>query len=80
MARGNDPGKDFDDQYYGSKRAAEYKRSRGQGVWAQDKYQERLKSRADEGQAHHGKDTCLVALAALGGLAWALGEAVGKAI
>ena len=38
MARGNDPGKDFDDQWNDSFREAQKKAQRGEGPWAEDKY------------------------------------------
>lgn len=69
MARGNDPGKDFDDQWYGSKRAGEYKRSRGEGAWADDVYLKRQNQRLSGPPAHHArkKSSCGKTTAFLGG-------------
>lgn len=72
MARGGDPGKDFDDQWYGSKRRAEYKRDRGEGIWASDKKIERA---GQPRPSHHGGSSCAVILISfLGGFAWAFSE------
>ncbi len=38
MARGNDPGRDFDNQYNDSRRKGQERAARGEGPWAQDKY------------------------------------------
>lgn len=80
MARGNDPGKDFDDQYYSSKRRGQEKARRGESHWAEDKYLERMKNQS-QGPAHHGKDeSCgkktLILLGFLSGLGWFLNETV----
>lgn len=82
MARGNDPGKDFDDQYYGSRREAKKKAARGESHWAQDKYLERNNERLGSGPAHHARErkSCgektVVLMAFLGGLGWAFAETV----
>lgn len=81
MARGNDPGKDFDDQYYSSKRRGQEKARRGESHWAQDKYLERMKNQS-QGPAHHAgeRKSCgektVVLMAFLGGLGWAFAETV----
>jgi hypothetical protein len=83
MARGNDPGKDFDDQWHASKRRGQYKASRGEGAWAQDKYLKRNNERLGSGPAHHGKsESCgkatVFLLSLLGGLGWFAAEAVNR--
>lgn len=80
MARGNDPGRDFDDQFHNSRRRGQDKASRGESHWAQDKYLERNNERLGSGPAHHGKrescaDKSVMLLALLGGVAWGLSEA-----
>lgn len=71
MARDNEGGplgKSFNDQWYGSKRAAEYKRSRGEGPWAEDAYLRRQNERLSGPPAHHAKDeSCGRAVAFIGG-------------
>lgn len=76
MARGNDPGRDFDRQFGESRRRGQDKAARGESHWAQDKYLERMKNQSTSGPAHHAKDSCVVGLALLGGIAWALTETV----
>lgn len=82
MARGNDPGKDFDDQWYGSKRAGEYKASRGEGAHADDIYLKRVNRRLSGPPAHHARrdsgcgKTTVGLLAFLGGFAWAFDATV----
>lgn len=81
MARGSDPGKDFDKQWNDSYRAGQGKASRGESHWAEDKYLERLNAKPRP--AHHAKDgdSCLISgIALLGGLAWALSELVRYAV
>lgn len=84
MARRNDPGKDFDDQWYASKRRGEYKASRGEGPWADDAYLRRNNERLGSGPAHHGggSESCgkatVLLLSLLGGLGWAFSEAAGR--
>lgn len=54
MARdGSDKG--FDDQWYASKRRGQYKASRGEGAWSEDKYLQRLDARLSGPPAHHAK-------------------------
>lgn len=74
MARGSDPGRDFDDQWYASKRRAQYKASRGEGVWADDaalKRAGRPKPSHSAGSSSCGEKTLLL-LAMLSGLFWAV--------
>lgn len=84
MARGNDPGKDFDDQYNQSRRKGQEKAARGESHWSQDKYLERLNNQS-AGPAHHAgeskgcSDKTVSILALLGGLAWAIQEIVQRA-
>lgn len=79
MARGSDPGKDFDKQWNDSRRTGQGKASRGESHWAEDKYLERLNAKPRP--AHHAKDSCLISgIALLGGLAWALSEVVRYAV
>lgn len=82
MARGKDPGKDFDDQYHNSRREAEKKAARGESHWAWDKSLERNNERLGSGPTHHagehrgcGEKT-VVLMALLGGLGWAFAETV----
>lgn len=79
MARGNDPGKDFNDQWSESRRRGQEKAARGEGPWAEDKYLERINAKPRP--VHHaaGSDSCLVSgLAFLGALAWVLSEIVSR--
>ena len=79
MARLSGPGRDFNDQWKASRDRAFQKKTEGEGPWATDKYLERVNSRARNGQAHHASsDSCLAALALLGGLGWALSELAGR--
>lgn len=83
MARGNDPGKDFDDQFNASRRKGQEKAARGESHWAQDKYLERLNAQKP---AHHAgepkgcSDKAAALLVTLGGLGYLLGEAVSRVI
>lgn len=91
MARGNDPGKDFDDQYNRSRREGQRKAARGEGPWADDKYlsdarkeSERYRS-GGEGDSGGGggngegcdKKTLLLA-GWLSGFGWFLSEVVSR--
>lgn len=83
MARGSDPGKDFDDQYHDSRRRGQEKARRGESHWAQDKYLERNNERLGRQAAHHAENkSCgektLILLGFLGGLAWFLSETVSR--
>ncbi len=83
--RGNDPGKDFDDQWDASKRVGDYKRARGEGAWAQDKYLERLNKQLSGPPAHHAKkegcaDKSVILLALLGGLGWVISEVMQRGL
>lgn len=81
MARGNDPGRDFDRQFGQNKARGDAKAARGEGPWAQDKY---LRDGAGTGSGGGDKDNSgcgdktVVLLAALGGIAWAVSEFVQK--
>lgn len=82
MVRGKDRGKDFDDQYYGSKRAAEYKKSRGQGIYSQDAYlaragQPKPDHRSGNGEGC-GKKTVML-LGFLTGFGWVISEIIPRA-
>lgn len=78
MARGKDPGNDFDDQWYASRRRAEYKKSRGEGVWADDA---KLK-RAGQPRPSHSADSegcskeTMLLLGFLSGFGWVLNEVI----
>lgn len=79
MARGNDPGKDFDNQWNTSRREAEKKAARGETHWAEDKYLKRLQEQSGPPAHHAGQskgcaDKTVALLALLGGFFWALGE------
>lgn len=50
MARGSDPGRDFDDQYNQSRRAGQERAARNEGPWAGDKYLKRVN---DSGPVSH---------------------------
>ena len=79
MKRPEGPGKDFDDMWNESRRRGHEKASRGEGAYSTDKYLERVN--AQPRPAHHAKpnsDSCVVPLALLGGLAWAIAEAAGR--
>lgn len=85
MARGNDPGKDFDDQWHASKRRGEYKASRGEGAWRNDKYLERLDARLGSGPVHHaGQKSCgektVILMAFLSGFGWVFSETVSRIV
>ena len=81
MARGNNPGKDFDDQWNDSARRGQERARRGEGPWEADKYLERINAKPVQGPKHAGEpkgcsDKAIALLAVLGGLAWALQEIV----
>lgn len=84
MARGSNPGKDFDDQWNESRRRGQDKASRGESYWAQDKYLERNNERLGSGPAHHAgeRKSCgektVVLMAFLSGLGWAISETVSR--
>lgn len=67
MARGNNPGKDFDDQYHASRRRGQYRQT--EEAWRQQ-----------SGRHAAPKESCgkaaAVLLGLLGASAWLLGEAV----
>lgn len=72
-----DKGKDFDDQFNASKRRGQYKASRGEGAWSDDKYLERLNARLGKPPVHHASgeskscaDKTVALLAILGALAF----------
>lgn len=85
MARGNDPGRDFDQQFERNRRRGQERAARGEGAWADDKYlrkinEERAADRAAAGNSEGcGKATVLL-LGTLGGVVWFLAEAAGKAV
>lgn len=80
MARGNDPGKDFDDQYNASRRRGQGKAARGESHWAQDKYLEGLRSQpGGRSEPPRGcSDKTAALLVAIGGVAWGLTEVVSR--
>lgn len=73
--RGNDPGKDFDDQHDNSSRRAQARKARGEGAWYYDKKLER-EPVARRRKHAASSDNCAVPVALLGGLAWAATEIV----
>jgi hypothetical protein len=80
VARGNGPGKDFDDQWNESRRRAQEKARRGESHWAHDKYLERESERLGSSPAgHRGEpkgcaDKTVMLLALIAGALWLLGE------
>ena len=78
MARGNNPGKDFDDQYNASRREGQRKAARGEGAWADDKYLRDLRN-GGEDNSGCGKDTLLI-LGFLSGFGWVISEVVSRAL
>lgn len=74
MARGNDPGRDFDRQIRASENRAAGKKARGEGPWALDKKLADNNNRGGGGSAN-GSDNCLVSGIAL--LSALLGTAYG---
>lgn len=83
MARGKNPGDDFDNQFNASRRKGQERASRGEGPWHHDKYLRDLKGGGEGHQAPPGdnggcgKDAAIL-LGFLGGLAWFLGETAGR--
>lgn len=81
MARGDDPrGDSFDDQYHGSRRRAQYKQARGEGIWADDAA---LRRAGQPKPSHAKKESCLkksvLLLAFLSGFGWIFSEIVSRA-
>ena len=80
MARLSGPGRDFDDQYNESRRQGEAKAARGESHWAADAALKKIRitEQPDQSGPKHAKssDSCIVALASLGGLGWAISEAI----
>lgn len=79
--RGNDPGKDFDDQHDSSSRRARARKARGEGAWYYDKKLEQPEREPVVRRRKHAapipsSDNCVVVAASLGGLAWAAAEIV----
>ena len=86
MARGSNPGDDFDRQFNDSRRKGQERAARGEGPWADDKYLRDLRS-GGEGQSDGGSNSnegcgkATVVLLALGGSAlYALGEAASRLV
>jgi hypothetical protein len=81
MARLPGHGRDFDDRWNASYRRGRENARRGVGPWATDKALERVNAeRATRKHAAASSDSCVAALAALGGFAWALSELAGRII
>lgn len=86
MARGKNPGDDFDRQFDKSRRAGERKAARGEGPWADDAYLRRINNerQADRQAAQSNSESCgkatVILLSLLGGAAWGLAEAVGRVL
>lgn len=75
------PGKDFDDMWNKHRRDAFPKKAAGQGPWQADyvsSHAGELKEPQSGGKHAKSSDSCVTALGILGGLAWAIGEAVGR--
>lgn len=80
-SEGGPRGRDFNDQFYGSRRRAQYKKSRGEGIWMDDKRLEH----AGEMKPGHSKDqSCgkkaVLLLGFLSGFGWVLSELLGRAV
>jgi hypothetical protein len=73
-------GDDFDSQWDHSKRIGQARAARGEGPWAADKALERSTTcHTPQPGPKHAKpnsDSCVTALGILGGLGWALTEAI----
>lgn len=70
MARGNDPGRDFDNQWNESRRRGVARAAAGEGPWRDDKYLERENTRLSGPAARHAKkkdESCGKAVAFIGG-------------
>lgn len=78
------PGKDFDDMWNRHYREAAGRKERGEGPYAADaalkKIQEQPMTEPTMGGRHAkaASDSCVTALALLGGLGWALSELAGR--
>lgn len=88
MARGKNPGDDFDRQWNASNAAGRRKAARGEGPWADDAYLRRIgNERQADRQAAAGRDndsgcgkSALALLALLGGLAYGFAEVVSRTV
>lgn len=82
MARGSDPGKDFDQQWDKSRKAGQEKAARGESHWATDKYLERINAeRSHERGRHAGEPKgCSDKAAALVAIGLGIGYAVTEVI
>lgn len=69
MARGNNPGRDFDDQFNSSKRRAAPKVAKGEGHWADDK---KIRDLNSGGGGVPSGGGCMIAMITLIALAVAL--------
>jgi hypothetical protein len=77
------PGKDFDDMWNRHRREAEGKAARGESHWAADAALRKINEtpQPEQSGGRHAKpnsDSCIVPLALLGGLGWALSEIAGR--
>ena len=76
------PGKDFDDMWNKHRRDAFEKKIEGKGAWQADYVRQHageLKEPQSGGKhAKPNSDSCIVPLALLGGLGWALSEVAGR--
>lgn len=74
------PGKDFDDMWNRHRREAEGKAARGESHWAADAALRKVSEtpQPDSGPKHAkpNSDSCVAALALLGGIGWALKEVI----
>lgn len=74
------PGKDFDDLWNRHRREAEGKAARGESHWAVDaSIRNAGQMREPDSGPKHAKpnsDSCITALALLGGIGWALKEVI----
>lgn len=82
MARGKNPGDDFDAQYNANRRKGQDKASRGEGPWYDDKYRSDLNNRLGAGGQPPEQKSCgektVVLLAMLSGVIWGVSEAVSR--
>lgn len=82
MGRGNDRGKDFDDQYHQSRRRGQEKQDQGRGPWFEDSQRKnagRIKPSTQPEQKSCGKDALMI-LGFLSGFGWIINEIVSRSL
>lgn len=81
MARGNDPGKDFDDQYNKNRREGQRRAARGEGPYAADKYLRDLNNRPMNQPPQRSEgcaDKTVALLILLTSFGWIIAEGVSR--